>query len=480
MPTADRDSAASGYVELHGDPNAVKMTGNTALQERFDSSGTAELLADGIRLSATALHHGANDWCRALRRAGITRGDRVICALPNGTAFAQLLVAALADGVTLVPVPPDEDVIPLLDALDARIAIARTSLHPNVAVPSRTGGPPSGPMTPRHASARTDTVAFLLRTSGSSGAPRWIALQESGVLAVVDSHLPHLAMDGSSALCVLPWHHAFGLVLGLMPALLRARRIVTTAAPLRDMAAIVALASETSVSHLSMVPLTARRLSDTADGMALLRTLDGGLVGGAPIDASLAAQLTATRLRVGYGQTEASPGIMMSEPGEFSAGFLGRPVGCEVRIDADGVLAFRGPNVCGGIWHNGALQPLDALRWQRTDDIVSVSAGAYTFLSRASASFKLSNGTLVVPPVIEGAVRLRVPRLTELVLTPTPQQLIAVTYSTRDDEDLDRHELDQALGGLRSYVGALRRVPSTAWPRTPKGEIDRQRVSALD
>jgi long-subunit acyl-CoA synthetase (AMP-forming) len=476
----DRDSRTSGYVQQHDHSHAVSMTGNTALQERFDPSGTAELLADGVRMSATALHHGANDWSRALRRAGITRGDRVICALPNGTAFAQLLVAALADGVTLAPVPPDEDVIPLLDALDARVAITGASLHPNVAVPSRTGGPPSGPITPRHAQARTDTVAFLLRTSGSSGAPRWIALQESGVLAVLDSHLPHLAMDGGSALCVLPWHHAFGLVLGLMPALLRARRIVTTAAPLRDMAAIVALASATSVTHLSMVPLTARRLSATANGMALLRTLEGGLVGGAPIDASLAAELTNTRLRVGYGQTEASPGIMMSEPGEFSAGFLGRPIGCEVRIDDDGVLAFRGPNVCGGIWHNGALQPLDAQRWQRTDDIVSVSAGAYTFLSRASASFKLSNGTLVVPPVIEGAVRLRLPRITEVVLTPTPQQLIAVTYSTLDDADLDRDALEHALGGLRSYVGTLRRVPSAAWPRTPKGEIDRKRLSAID
>lgn len=450
------------------------MTGNTALQELFDACGTAELLSDGVRMSSTALHHGADDWSRALRRAGITRGDRVVCALPNGPAFVQLLVAALADGVTLAPVPQGEDVVPLLEALDARIAIASHAAHPQVAMPSHTGGPPSGAITPRRASERTDNVAFLLRSSGTTGSPRWIALSETGVLSVLESHLPHMAIDGGSALCVLPWHHAFGLVLGLMPALLRARRIATAAVPPRDALSMVTLAQTYAVSHLSMVPLTAQRLVATAEGAALLRGLHGGLIGGAPISAALAEQLTETQLRVGYGQTEASPGIMLGQPGEFSAGFIGRPIGCEVRMDSDDVLAFRGVNACSGIWEDRAMQPLDPHRWQRTDDIVAMHDGAYTFLSRGSLSFKLSNGTLVVPPPLEQAIRLQVPRITELVLSPTPQQLIAVTYSTRDDADIEQHEITRALGGLQAYIGETRRVPTGAWQRTAKGEIDRR------
>ena len=218
------------------------MTGNSAMQELFDASGAAELVAAGDTFSATALHHGANDWSRALRRAGIARGDRVVCALPNGPAFVQLLVACLADGVTLAPVPPTENVVPLLDVLDARVAIAEASTHPRVAVPSRNGGPPSGPLLARAASARTDTVAFLLRSSGTAGTPRWIALSEGGVLATLESHLPRLGVDGASVLCLLPWFHAFGLVLGLLPALLRARRIVTTGDAVREHRDLLALA----------------------------------------------------------------------------------------------------------------------------------------------------------------------------------------------------------------------------------------------
>ncbi len=453
------------------------MTGNSALQELFDTCGTAELIADGVRLSATALNHGANDWSRALRRAGITRGDRVICALPNGAAFAQLLVASLADGLTLVPVPEGEDVAPLLETLDARIAIAASSAHQHVAVPSRTGGPPGGPMQPRTTSQRTDTIALLMRSSGTAGTPRWFALSEAGVISVLNSHLPHLAVDGGSVFCVLPWSHTFGLVLGLMPALLRARRIVTARDAARSTDAMIAMAREQAVTNISMVPLIARRVAASDAGLHLLRDLEGGLIGGAPIDATLATALSNTRLRIGYGQTEASPGIMLGQPGEFHAAFLGRPIGCEVRIDDDGVLAFRGANACEGIWENGAFQPLAAHRWHRTDDIVSLEHGAYTLLGRATMSFKLANGTLVDAPRIEASLRQRVARLTEAVVAPADDGVsLQVLYSTHDALPVTADEILAVLGGLAAHLRGTACVGVDAWVRTPKGEINRRQL----
>ena len=454
------------------------MTGNSALQELFDSCGTAELISPGGRHTATALHHGANDWSRALRRAGITRGDRVICALPNGAAFAQLLIAALADGVTLAPVPPHEDVVPLLVALDARIAIAEITNHPHVAVPARGGGPPAGPMVPRKSTERTDAIAFLMRSSGTGGQPRWIALSETGVLAVLESHLPLLAVDGGSVLCVLPWSHAFGLILGALPALLRARRIVTVASDARDSGGIVAIARAQAVSHLSMVPLIGSRLAETDEGTALLRALAGGLVGGAPIDARLASVLAATRLRVGYGQTEASPGIMLGHPGEFRDCLIGRPVGCEVRINADGELAFRGANACKGIWENRALHSLDANRWQPTGDLASMESGVYTFLGRVSMSFKLANGRLVQAPQLEARLRQHTPRITDAIVTSDGGRTIDVLYSTYDSLPVPETDIRHVLGGLSTYLRTTRCVSVDAWVRSPKGEIDRRHLPA--
>ena len=454
------------------------MAGNSALQELFDACGTAELVAQGVRHSAMALHHGANDWSRALRRAGITRGDRVICALPNGAAFAQLLVASLADGITLAPVPPGEDVVPLLDALDARIAIASTAAHPHVAEPSRTGGPPGGPMVPRKSVARTDSIAFLLRSSGTVGLPRWIALSDTGVYAVLQSHLPLIGIDGTSTMCVLPWSHAFGLILGLLPALLRARRIVALP-DARDPDAQIAAATEHAVTHMSMVPLIASRLGESEDGRALLRSLRSGLVGGAAIDARLASLLVTTQLQVGYGQTEASPGIMLGQPGEFRASLLGRPVGCDVRIDPDGVLAFRGANVCEGIWQDQRLHSLEADRWQRTDDIVTADGGVYFFVGRTAVTFKLANGRLVQAPQLEASLRDRIPRITDVVVTSTAADSIDMIYSTHDATPVGEDEIRRVFGGLSTYLRSVTPVSMDAWVRTPKGEIDRQRLPTL-
>ncbi len=452
------------------------MTGNSALQELFDACGATELVADGVRFSATALHHGADDWARALRRAGVARGDRVVCALPNGAAFVQLLVAALADGITLVPVPPHEDVAVLLETIDARIAVAPESTHRHVAVPSRTGGPPGGPIFPRAAAARSDAIAFLLRSSGTTSAPRWSAISERAVLSVLQSHLPYLGMDGASALCVLPWNHAFGLVLGVLPALLRARRIVTTSGSARDTATVIGLAREYAVTQMSMVPLLASRFAASEGGRALLSSLQAGLVGGAPIDEALASVLRGSKLRVGYGQTEAGPGILLGHPGEFSSCFIGRPVGCDVRIDADHVLAFRGSNASDGFWEHGALRMLEHDRWHRTDDLVTCTDGAYTFVGRTSAFFKLANGTVVDAPRIEASLRAQLPRITAVVLAAHDGGQIDVVYSTHDSLPVDTVEIGRLLGGLRAYLRTSQCVGIDAWVRSPKGEIDRQRL----
>jgi long-subunit acyl-CoA synthetase (AMP-forming) len=454
---------------------SMMVGGQSPLQDLFDVSGAAELVSPDVTLSATALHHGANDWSRALRRAGITRGDRVICALPNGPAFVQLLIACLADGVTLAPVGRGELLEPLLDQLDARVAIAEHEIGTYISVPSRTGGPPSAPLRPRASSIRTDGIAFLMRSSGTAAEPRWIGLSETGILAVLDSHLPHLDVDGAKVLSILPWSHAFGLVIGLIPALLRARRIVTTAGSKHDPAQLLQLAGAAGVTYMDMVPLTAARLAATQTGLTYLRGLHGGVIGGAPVDAGLAERLASTRLRIGYGQTEASPGIMLGQPGEFRAGILGRPVGCEVRIDADRVLAYRGPNVSPGVWEGRAFVALDPDRWQRSDDLVSVENGVYIFHGRATSTFKLANGKVVEAPMIERLLRQRLPRLTEVLLTTRDGVALDIVYSTADSLPVDAESVHALLGGLRAYLGTTRCVSPDAWLRTPKGEIDRRR-----
>lgn len=437
--------------------------------------GTFRLVTGPVDTNADALAALADAWRQWLHAAGVRPGDRVVCALPPGPGFIALLDAALDAGVTFAPVPPAADVDVALDDADARLAVVAAAPAPGRAPRLRSA-----------LGAPTPDVALLLLTSGSTGASRRIALSAANVEAVLASHAPHLGLDpGATALSVLPWHHVFGLVLELLPALRGGATLGRDPTGGRDPAALVATAGALArslgvgrrVTHLHAVPQTVRLLAEREDGRALLASLRAGLVGGAPVDAALATVLETTRLRVGYGQTEAAPGIALGEPGAWRAGTLGRPLGCEVRLDDDGVLAFRGPNACLGEFRDHALHRAPANRWVRTGDLARPeSDGTYTFEGRAADSFKLENGRHVAALAVERAVCARWPHVTDALLSTSDGRALVLAASTHAPGDPLPNVADLAplLGPLAVRPLRVVRVEPGAWARSPKGELDRR------
>lgn len=463
----------SPFLEVNAEP------GRPVLGDLLRGRDATLVLPEGI-VTAASVGAAARLWCAALREAGLAAGDRIVCALAPGAGFLALLVASLRDGYAFAPVPPGEPLAPLLEALDARLAVAAEDEGaPHVARATATGAPALPLPAPRPTrGAPEPDVALLLRTGGTTGRGRWIALSIANVTAVLDSHAPHMALDGARVLSVLPWHHAFGLVLGVLAALRHADALTRDPHGGRDPDALVALAEAHDVTHLDLVPALADRLARTPGGSALLDRLRHGIVGGAAVHAPLAARLAATRLRVGYGQTEAAPGICFGEPGEWRARWLGRPLGCEVRRDDDGVLAFRGPNACVGEWRDGALVRLDPRAWRRTGDVVLATAdGGFTYEGRASDAFKLANGRLVEAAHWEGALRARCAGLDEVVLHTPDGEALALVVSLRAGAALPPLDALRApLGPLGDRLRAVRVVAPDAWARTLKGEVDRRRL----
>ncbi len=429
----------------------------------------AGLWADDARVDGAAFRAGATTWRATLGRAGVARGDRVVCALPSGPAFVAVLLAALADDWTLVPVAPTEDVDRAAEAVDARVIITATGVRVRNAV-----------------LAPTPDVRFLLATSGTTGAPRRLALSDANVAAVLDTHIGPLGLDDAVLLSVLPWHHAFGLVLELLPALVVGAELVRDSSGGRNVASMLATADASAargraITHLHAVPHTTRLLAADAAGVRLLAGLRGGLVGGAPVDAALADALARTRMRVGYGQTEASPGIALGAPGAWRAGTLGTPLGCDVRLDPDGVLAFRGPNACVAEWQaGGGLERFAPDRWVRTGDLaVAAADGGYTFIGRAAESFKLENGRYVAPLPIEAAVRACFPHVREAVLSSRDGVALLLALTT-DGAECSVDDVRPLLGALAERPLRVAYVEADAWVRTPKGEIDRRFPAGRD
>jgi len=483
-PTPSRDAldAVESALQRCSTPPSDRPAENPwreVLYERLRDRALPAMITDGAITPAASIWTGARLWTEAFRETDLESGDRIVISLPPSAAFVQVLVAALWDGLTIALAPETADVAPLLDDLDARAAVTVDEQR-YAWTADEFSGPSSVPRELRPSSEpRSRDVRLLLRTSGTTGPGRWVALSDRNVLSVLASHLPHLSLRNARVLSVLPWTHAFGLVLDLLPALLSGAEIIRDPSGGRSPEQLVALGSTWGATHLSAVPLTIQRLLDTAPGRDLLQNLDGGIVGGAPVSGPLATALSNTALRAGYGQTEASPGISLGRPGRWSAQYLGRPVGCSVTIAPDGELLFRGPNACVGFWQSGRLVRKNPDRTVHTGDLVRREDGDLFFRGRKDDSFTLSNGRLVEAGAIEGTLKATFPGLRDvLVFTPNGDDVaIALCPDDPDVGGPSHTDVRDALGALGKRLVWTTTVPPDDWVTLPKGPVDRDAMT---
>jgi acyl-coenzyme A synthetase/AMP-(fatty) acid ligase len=243
----------------------------------------------------------------------------------------------------------------------------------------------------------------------------------------------------------------------------------------RDIEKITELLREGDTTHLSAVPLTISRLASTSEGERLLHGLQGGVVGGAPVSPDLADFLTHTRLRTGYGQTEASPGITLGEPGIWEAHYIGNPLGCLTQIDEEGQLLFAGENACLGFWQEGALHRLDPKRWVATGDIVREQENGLIFLGRVDDAFKLANGKRIQAGPIESCLKAKFPAIREALLTSRDGETLTLCVGLAPGVECPPFPaLLDCLGAIGGRLHLVRVMPEGMFVHTAKGSLNRK------
>ena len=160
--------------------------------------------------------------------------------------------------------------------------------------------------------------------------------------------------------------------------------------------------------------------------------------GGGPLGERLTSFFDGIGVRIyeGYGLTETSPLVTINRTDAWQPGSVGRAVAdTSIRIDTDGEVLVKGPQVFAGYWHNEAAtaEVFDADGWFHTGDIGAIDdEGFLRITGRKKDLIVTSAGKNVAPAPLED--RLRAHNLISQAMVVGDAQRFIAALITIDEE----------------------------------------------
>ncbi|WP_169052689.1 AMP-binding protein [Pseudooceanicola onchidii] len=419
----------------------------------------------GQEFTFAQMHGLVSQVARALKAAGIEKGDRIALHLPNCPWHPIFFFGALWAGAAvthLSPLDAEQELAHKLTDSGAKLVISLTTpefsgrfprllangtcptlyLCPDPvsaqgrdcpviegahAVEDLLGGHSAAPMDA--APTTPEDLALLQYTGGTTGVPKAAQLTHSN-LATASQMYSEMGkgeasqQPGKPALGYSPLFHIMGLSSGMIK---RASEGGTLCLRLRfDAASAIDEIEKKGIVSLGGVPTTWIAILALPDiDKRDLSSLDYVASGGAPLPMEVytrVKQLTGLKLRGGWGMTETSPAGTTVPRGmpDNKLGTIGIPVpGVDMKIvDVDdcekdlapgqsGEMVIKGPNVTAGYWNrsdeeNAACYTRDG--YFLTGDIGYMDEDGWFYIVDRKKDMILSGGFNVYPLTIENAI----------------------------------------------------------------------------
>jgi O-succinylbenzoic acid--CoA ligase len=350
----------------------------------------------------------------------------------------------------------------------------------------RPAGPPAAALPPVPADDRRPLA--LVRTSGSSGAPKAVELSRAAFLASAEASAQRLGwVDDDRWLLALPLAHVGGL--SVVTRCLAARRPIALGPAGETGEKLLATIEGLGASLVSLVPAMLQRALEARPPAPAPPRLRVALLGGARTPAPLLAEAWRRGLPVvvTYGLTEACSQVATGIPGEPpdpEAG-VGPPLpGTELRT-VDGRIEIRSPSLMTGYLPEGAWpSPFTEDGWLRTEDLGHLDERGWLHVTGRADGAITSGGVTVLPGEVEAALEAA-PQVAEALVFGQPdarwgERAVALVVPAAGIDG------DRLVESLRRHVAALppaQRPHAVALvrqlPRNALGKPDRRAAAKL-
>lgn len=338
---------------------------------------------------------------------------------------------------------------------------------------------------------KAEDILTLIYTSGTTGNPKGVILTNNNIISnIKDSIIAVEFTEEDIMLSYLPWCHSYERTTGYYTAfyvgalvaiaesvetvganILEIRPTIMTTVP-----RLLEIVKQKIYNAMSKEPIHKQKIFEwavkvgreyvkqklnnkinfatktqykLADKLVFskIREKTGGRIkkfvsGGAALPSDVCEFFLAAGLLVleGYGLTEASPVVSVTEVSSYEIGTIGKPLrSVEIKIAEDGEILVRGPNVMLGYWNDeqATKEAIDEEGWLYTGDVGKFTEkGNIQITDRKKNIFVSSGGKNIAPQPIENLLTSS-PYIERCVLVGNNREFVTALISP-DFEQLKR------------------------------------------
>lgn len=476
--------------------------------------------------------------------AGVTFGDRILLDVQNSPHFVIAYHAILRAGCVVVPVNPmslADDIAYMAEDSGAKLAIVGAELLDRISAkvsqglrllvagygdgipqPSPFTLPPAvsqsvlpevlpkgatawnvaigARLVPRPDMGRSDDLAVMPYTSGTTGRPKACVHPHSSMVFTAFAQVEWYGLSGESVVTAfMPLFHVAGMQFSMNGGLAAGATLVVMCRWDRDLVAPLFRrygVTAWSAAPTMVVDMLAAPNFD-AGALAKLRTLTGG---GSPMPAAVAAELKdryGLTFVEGYGLSESLSATHINPPDRAKPQCLGVPIHetfsrvidpetlADLPDGSVGEIAIAGPQIMRGYWCRPETDAetfleRDGRRYLRTGDLGYRDVDGYYFLVDRLKRMINVAGNKVWPSECE-TLLYRHPAVKECCVISVPDartgESVKAFVVKRDGASLDSDGLIAWARGVMASYKVPRAVEFVeALPRSGSNKIDWRRV----